>query len=201
MSILVTLNSELMSKAYVRDERYEGTNFSETVLAKGEYEGCVFSGCQFSGVNLSGMVFLDCRFEACDLSMANLQNTSFQGVVFKACKQMGLRFDECSKKILSFSFEGCVLNFSVFVKLKLKTTVFRDCQVREVDFGGCDLTGSDFSGSDLSSAVFEDTVLEGADFRTAYNFSIDPENNRMRKARFSVHGLAGLLGKYQVVVE
>ena len=32
-------------------------------------------------------------------------------------------------------------------------------------------------------------------------FSIDPEMNKMRKARFSVHGLAGLLGKHQVVVE
>lgn len=190
-----------MSKAYTRDEKYDGLNFAEAPLAKGEYEGCVFTACNFSGVDLSGMIFIDCRFEQCDLSMVKLQNTSFQDVVFKGCKQLGLRFDECSKMILSFSFDGCVLNFSVFVKLKLKGTVFKDCQLREADFGECDLTNANFSNCDLASAVFENTLLEGADFRTAYNFSIDPEINKVRKARFSAQGLAGLLDKYKIVVE
>jgi len=191
-----------MSRAYVRDQKYEGVNFITGGLNKGgEYEGCVFSACNFSGVDLSGMVFIDCRFEQCDLSMAKLPNTSFQDVHFKKCKQLGLRFDECSKMILSFSFDACTLNLSVFFGLKLKGVKLKDCQLREVDFGGCDLTQADFSGSDLDRALFENTVLEGADFRTAYNFSIDPEMNKVRKARFSVHGLAGLLGKYQVVIE
>jgi hypothetical protein len=50
-------------------------------------------------------------------------------------------------------------------------------------------------------ARFERTVLEKVDFRTSYNFSIDPEVNRMKKARFSLAGIAGLLGKYDIVVE
>ncbi|WP_419802798.1 hypothetical protein [Mucilaginibacter sp.] len=35
-----------------------------------------------------------------------------------------------------------------------------------------------------------------ADFSSAYNFSIDPENNRIKKAKFSVAGLPGLLEKF-----
>lgn len=177
-------------------------NFTTDGLNKGgEYEGCVFKACNFAGADLSGLIFIDCRFEQCDMSMAKLGNTSFQDVHFKGCKQLGLRFDECSKKILSFSFEGCTLNLSVFIQLKLKNTRFMDCQLREVDFGACDLTNADFSGSDLNSATFENTILEGADFRSAYNFSIDPELNKLRKARFSTQGLAGLLRKYQIVIE
>jgi fluoroquinolone resistance protein len=185
----------------MRDQKYDGINFTSGALSKGgEYEGCVFTACNFSGLDLSGTIFIDCRFEQCDLSMAKLVNTSFQEVHFKGCKQLGLRFDECSKMILSFSFEACTLNLSVFFQLKLKGTQFRDCQLREVDFGACDLTNANFSGCDLNSAMFENTILEGADFRTANNFSINPEINKMRKARFSTHGLAGLLGKYQIVV-
>ena len=191
-----------MSKAYVRDQKYGGENFATGGLNKGvEYESCVFTGCNFSAVDLSGMIFIDCHFEQCDLSMARLTNTSLQDVHFKGCKQLGLRFDECSKRILSFSFEACTLNLSVFFQLKLKGTQFRDCLLREVDFGACDLTNASFSGSDLHTATFDNTVLEGADFRTAFNFSIDPEINKVRKAKFSTQGLAGLLGKYQIVVE
>jgi uncharacterized protein YjbI with pentapeptide repeats len=192
-----------MSRAYVRNQKYEGVNFTTAGdLSKGgEYEGCVFAACNFSGVDLSRMIFIDCRFEQCDLSMAKLINTSFQDVYFKGCKQLGLRFDECSGKILSFSFEACILNLSAFSGLKLKGTRFKDCLLREVDFGSCDLTQADFSNSDLDRALFQNTILEGADFRTAYNFTIDPEMNRLRKARFSTQGLVGLLGKYQIVVE
>src|ERR1700750_2340693 len=107
-----------MSRPYIKNGKYENVNFAAGGLEKGgEYEGCVFSACNLSGVDLSGMVFIDCRFEQCDVSMAKLRNTSFQDVHFKKCKQLGLRFDECSKMILSFSFEACTLNLSVFLQL------------------------------------------------------------------------------------
>jgi hypothetical protein len=44
-------------------------------------------------------------------------------------------------------------------------------------------------------------VLNGVDFTTATNFSIDPEINRLKKARFSLYGLPGLVEKYEVVIE
>jgi hypothetical protein len=43
--------------------------------------------------------------------------------------------------------------------------------------------------------------LERSDFRAAYNFNIDPERNKVRKAKFSRDGVVGLLGKYDIVVE
>jgi hypothetical protein len=49
--------------------------------------------------------------------------------------------------------------------------------------------------------MFEGTNLEKTDFRSAFNYSLDPEINRMKKARFSLPGVTGLLGKYGIEVE
>jgi hypothetical protein len=43
--------------------------------------------------------------------------------------------------------------------------------------------------------------LEKADFRTSYNYSINPEVNRIKKAKFSTAGIAGLLCKYDIEIE
>jgi fluoroquinolone resistance protein len=44
-------------------------------------------------------------------------------------------------------------------------------------------------------------MLEKADFRTSNGYSIDPEMNRIKKAKFSLEGVAGLLDKYDIEVE
>jgi hypothetical protein len=53
----------------------------------------------------------------------------------------------------------------------------------------------------LTRARFERTVLEKVDFRTSYNYSIDPELNRIKNAKFSIVGIIGLLDKYDIEVE
>jgi fluoroquinolone resistance protein len=103
--------------------------------------------------------------------------------------------------LLSFSFENCVLNFSSFYQLKVKKTQFKDCKLQEVEFIAADFTGSVFLNCDLTHSRFENTILERVDFRTAYNFSIDPELNKISKAKFSQSGIAGLLDKYQIEIE
>ena len=87
-----------------------------------------------------------------------------------------------------------------FQKLRLKATVFERCKLQEVDFGEADLTSAVFDICDLARAVFENTVLEKVDFLTACNFSIDPQINRIKKAKFSMIGLVGLLDKYGIEV-
>jgi hypothetical protein len=43
--------------------------------------------------------------------------------------------------------------------------------------------------------------LEKADIRTSHNYTIDPEKNKVKKAKFSIHGIAGLLDKYDIEIE
>ncbi|WP_373542362.1 pentapeptide repeat-containing protein [Chamaesiphon sp.] len=64
-----------------------------------------------------------------------------------------------------------------------------------------DLSSSVFDNCDLTRTIFARTILEKADFRNSFNYSIDPELNRIKKAKFSQSGIAGLLDKYDIEIE
>ena len=170
-------------------------------LDAGEYEACTFTNCTFADLDLSKIIFTDCTFDNCDLSMSKINNTAFREVHFKNCKLLGLRFDECNQFLLAFRFTGCVLNFASFYKLKLKNAHFTDCKLEEVEFIEADLTKAVFNNCALERAVFDNSILDKVDFRTSFNFSINPEFNSIVKARFSSNGLLGFLDKYDIIVE
>jgi uncharacterized protein YjbI with pentapeptide repeats len=71
----------------------------------------------------------------------------------------------------------------------------------ETDFTEADMTDAHFHNCNLDRAFFSRTILKNADFRSSYNFTIDPDNNNLKKARFSVQGLPGLLAKYDIRIE
>lgn len=190
-----------MQTTYTEGQTFEKKDFTVNLLPKGEYENCTFNQCNFAGTDLSQYKFIDCAINSCNLSMVRTDKTSWQNIRFKDSKILGLRFDTCLDFGLSFSFENCQLNHASFYKTKIKKTIFKNSHLEGADFSECDLSGAIFDNCDLLSAVFENTILEKADFRTSYNYSIDPEINRIKKARFSIHGVAGLLNKYQIEIE
>lgn len=186
-----------MQETLTQDKTFD----KDDLPIKGEYENCIFNNCNFDHSDLSAFEFVGCVFNGCNLSLAQLNKAVFRDVQFKDCKMVGLRFDACSGFGLSFSFDGCRLNHSSFYKTKIKKTVFKNSQLRETDFAEADLTGSVFDNCDLVQAIFDHTTLEKADFRTAYNYSINPEINRIKKAKFSLLGVPGLLGKYDIDID
>ena len=114
---------------------------------------------------------------------------------------LGLLFETCQEFGLSFQVENCKLSNSSFYKLRLKQSLFKNNDFSETDFTEADLSETVFENCDFNGARFDHTNLEKADFTSAYNYSIDPEMNRVKKARFSSRGVAGLLDKYDLVVE
>ncbi|HSI76092.1 MAG TPA: pentapeptide repeat-containing protein [Lunatimonas sp.] len=188
-----------MNLTYFEDEVYKHETFIRFPL--GEYENCKFISCDFSDVDISSCVFLCCEFVGCNLSMVKIAKASFQEVTFSDCKMLGMRWDSCNPFGLSLGFSNCILSHTSFYKLKIKNTHFVSCQLQEVDFTDAELNSASFDCCDLKGAVFSGTNLERADFRTALNFSIDPEGNRIRKAKFSLSGLEGLLGKYGLEID
>lgn len=185
-----------MTETYIQDITFDRND----TLTKGEYENCIFNSCNFADTDLSEFKFIDCTFNRCNFSLAKLNRIAFQDVKFKDCKMLGLRF-ELQRFGLSFSFDGCQLNYSSFYKTKIKKTVFKNSQLQETDFAEADLTSAVFDNCNLTQAIFDHTTLEKTDFRTSYNYSIDPEINRIKKAKFSILGVSGLLDKYDIDIE
>lgn len=189
-----------MPSKFIEDQTIENLQ-SPDELELANYENCSFQSCVLANGDFSNIKFSDCTFKQCDLSMAVLEKTAFQNVTFIDCKLLGIAFEHCNPLLLAMRFEQCQLNFSSFFEQQLKGTLFKDCQLHEVDFSQANLSKAQFVKCDLQDATFDQTVLEQADFSSAFNYRIDPENNRIKRARFAPSGLAGLLKKYDIVVE
>jgi len=190
-----------MEEVYEVDKTFDKVDFSQNPLPKGEYEECNFVNCDFSNTDLSGINFSECSFSGCNFNMANLSKTAFRDIRFRDSKMLGLQFGNCNPFRFAVQFENCILNHSSFYGTKLKKGLFKDTHLREVDFTSCDLSEATFDNCDLTLATFQGTILEKANFLTAYNYSIDPELNKIKKARFSQTGIAGLLDKYDIEIE
>lgn len=189
-----------MNHEYFEGGKFDKEDFTRNMLPKGEYDCCRFMSCDFSGSDLANVKFMECEFENCNLSMAKLTNSALLDVKFINCKMLGLHFDDCNEYGLLVYFEGCNLTHSSFYKTKLQKTTFKNCRLHETDFTECNLSSSVFDNCDLSGTAFQNTNLENADLRSAFNFSIDPEKNRLKKAKFSLSGIAGLLDRHDIEI-
>ncbi len=132
--------------------------------------------------------------------MVNLVETQLNDVRFNNCKILGVKFEYCNPNLFRVGFRGCTLNHSTFYQMRMKKTLFRNCQLQEVDFTETILHEAVFDQCDLTGAAFSYTQLQKANFSTAFNFTIDPETNQLKKAVFSCDNLTGLLGKYDLVI-
>lgn len=183
------------------NEEFVNINYSDQKISNTEFDRCVFLNCDFSNTDFSDNDFINCRFESCNFAMAKLNSSGLMDVYFTGCKLVGINFELCADFLFAVNFKKCVLDYSSFFGKKLKKARFTDCSLKEVDFSSTDLSGAEFGNCDLSMAVFNQCNLEKCDFRTAHNYAFDPEANKMKKAKFSSSGLAGLLGKYNIEIE
>ena len=182
------------------EKTFEDISYVEKVIKGREFEACTFKKCDFSNSNFSHNQFLECRFEHCNLSMMKLNGTALQDAKFSHCKLLGINFSECQDFLFSVQFDSCILDYSIFQGKKMVKTKFIKSSLKEVSFVQAGLADCVFDHSDLNGAIFNGTDLTGANFTTALNYSMDPELNTLKKARFSLDGLPGLLVKYKIKV-
>ena len=97
----------------------------------------------------------------------------------------------------------------------------KNCAFRYNDFSGMALNGFDWTGAELQQCTFDDTRLAGgsfygvrlggtrftrcdlqkADLRTAEEYAIDLETNKLKGARFSFPDVVRLLDGTGIVIE
>lgn len=183
---------------YIIGQKFVLSDNQVNGLLKGEYENCVFENGDVSDVDFSGFVFNTCVWVDCNMSLIKTNKTAFRNNKFIRCKMLGIHFNHCNSFGLSFLFEKCLLQHSSFVGVKMKKIKFIECNLQEVDFSESDLAAAEFHHCDLYRATFDNTNLESADLHTSFRFTIDPEINRVKKTKFSLEGLKGLLEKYDL---
>lgn len=166
-----------------------------------ELEHCQLDGCDFARFVWDGAEFAHCSFSNCDLAMAVLDGVALHQSVFQDCKLIGVDFAKCSQYQFSVTFRNCILDYAQFDHHVLKEMLFENCQLREVSFNECNLTGARFVDCDLDGASFTRCNLEGADFRSARNYTLDPAQNRLKNARFSLPGVLSLLAPLRIRID
>lgn len=184
-----------------QDKTFEKIDYSEKKLSDREFINCEFIDCNFQKSNLGHNDFMDCTFTGCNLSLSVLNGAGIKNARFINCKLMGIDFSRCNSFLFSVYFQNCHLDYCSFFQLKMKKTSFINCSIKDVDFGETDLGGSVFDNSDLLNTSFMRSILEKTDFRTATNYTFDPEMNKIKKAKFSLPGVTGLLSKYLIDIE
>lgn len=163
------------------------------------FENCIFTGYDFKGIKLAHAKFIDCTFKNCDLSNVSLANTRLRSCSFEICKILGVQWVHCND-FTGPSFKECNLSYSNFSGLNLKKNQFVNCNMMEADFSGADLSECNFSLCDFLNTRFQDTNLMKANFQGAFNYLIDPINNKVKGAKFSLPEATGLLKGLGVVI-
>ena len=190
-----------MERSYIVDKTFDKIDFTQNALQWGDYENCRFINCNLLNVDLSNYHFDECEFIGSNLSMAKLDKTAFKDIIFKNCNLLGLHFETCDPFLFSITYNDCSLRLASFFKMKIPKTKFINCGLEEVDFVETDLNTCLFDKCNFSGAIFDHTNLEGADLRTSFNYSINPQSNKIKKAKFSLQGVTGLLDKFDIEIE
>lgn len=197
-------NSSVSSQAHYVDQVFKDEQLEHAELVSSEFYDCVFIGCSFVETAFRSCRFVDCAFLECDLSMIQVPNSTFTSTGFERSKVIGINWTEAHwpKTGLAnpIGFFKCSISHSTFIGLKLEGIQTRDCVATDVDFREADLCKADFGGSDLSQSMFGNTNLSEADLSRARNYYIDPGQNVLRQARFSLPEAMSLLYSLDIVL-
>ena len=165
-----------------------------------QFEDCTFKNCDLTEANFNGCSFVKCTFENCNLSMVKFAQVGLDQIQFTDCKMVGADFSNAKDFLFGVNFSNCILDYAAFMKKKNRKAKFENCTLKGADFTEADLTDTKFLNCDFDCAIFMQSALNGTNFITAFNYTIDPERNSLRKAKFATSGLAGLLTNYGIIV-
>ena len=197
--------TKIQSHVYHLDETISGVDLAGTTIIAGEFHDCIFLNCSFAETVFESCRFVDCLFRGCDLSLAQVPYSSFASARFEQSRVQGVNWTKAKWEANWLGkppvFVDSTINHSTFIGLQLKGIVIKDCSSADVDFREADLTGADFSGSDLSKSLFGKTNLTKANLGSARNYHIDPRQNTLTKAKFSLPEAISLLYSMDIVLE
>lgn len=85
--------------------------------------------------------------------------------------------------------------------MNLKEIIIEECKAHDVDFREADLSNGEFFMTDFEGSLFMHTKLYAATFTQAINYNINPNENDIRKGKFSMPDVIELLRNFQIEIE
>ena len=188
---------------YFDEEQFSKLDQADLFADNATFEDCTFDTCLLQNVDFSGCKFINCQFTGCDLSNIKVVGTAFQEIYFSNCKMIGIQFDTINPLLFEVSFTQLHVRSNIFLcrygqilSLRQKSV---PCSMQILT--EAKLQDSVWIGSDLLNAAFDQTVLNEADFRHASNLKLNPNQNQIRRAKFSQDALPGLLTDFDIIIE
>ncbi len=196
---------KLRDNTVYEEQLFEELELRQASIKSSFFELCKFVDCDFSESEFVGCKFTDCEFKSSNLKLAKFSGSRLRDVLFKHCVIVGVNWTSLQWPSVALSaplvFESCDVSYSVFNSLQLPEMVMRSCKAHDVDFSECDLTGADFFETDLLDSRFNQSRLNECDFRGALNYSINPLENSIKGASFSMPDVLSLLSPFNIKVD
>ena len=194
--------TDLLAGEVFDHQTFSRLTLTENVLKKKSFTDCVFEHCHLFEVRFEACRFERCSFLHCDLSMSKVDGCIWLGVAFEQCKLMGVNWARIKELFPpKVRFSECVLTYGSFMELDLKEVSFCKCKATEVNFCESDLSGVIFEHTDLAGSDFLHTNLSQADFRSAKNYKLNLNDNRVEGAKFAFPEAISLLKSFGVEVD
>lgn len=191
------LSSPIRSRTQYGEEVFLGARLEGGKIDSSEFQECQFAASVLTEAGFRACRFVECTFRQCDLSLIKLPHTTFSRCRFEDSKLIGVNWTEAdwpeTRLWVPIGFARCAISHSTFLGLNLTGIQFSDCIAEDVDFRDSDLSRADFAGTDLSKSLFGNTNLTEADLSSARNYWIDPRENVIAKAKFSLPEAISLL--------
>ena len=187
------------------DQTFDKVHLGPDEIISGKFTDCVFSQCSYETAILNNCRCSNCLFLECNLNLVKLPGSSFPATRFEKSKLMGIDWTQATWSTSGFyslvCFLECVISHSTFIGLELKRIQITNCIANEVDFRDADLSNADFTGTDLAGSIFGNTNLTEADLSQARNYMVDPSNNILKQAKFSMPEAMALLYSMDIVLK
>jgi fluoroquinolone resistance protein len=198
------LSAPICTQAHHADQVFKEVHLERGQLVSCEFYDCVFIRCSFVESVFRNCRFVNCVFGHCDLSLVQVPESTFSSTRLESSKVIGVNWTQAAWPTTGLGnpigFFKSAISHSTFIGLSLRGIQIKGCVAVDVDFREADLSQADFAGTDLSKSMFGNTNLTEADLSRARNYHIDPGQNVLRQARFSLPEAMSLLYSLDIVL-
>ncbi|MBE6068423.1 MAG: pentapeptide repeat-containing protein [Clostridium lundense] len=192
---------EISQEKEYEDLTFRGLKKIDENIRDKTFINCEFNNCDFTQTDFSNSKFEDCIFNECNLTLVKYDDVKLRNAKFKGCKLVGVNFNKCDTFILEIGFQDSLIENCNFSSLALKKSLFKNSNILESDFVGTDLSECDFTSSSLGGTIFDNSNLSKANFSDAKDYDINPLNNIVKKAVFTMPEAMMLLRHFNITIK